>query len=149
MTLIELAQEARKQMSEVYELEVEPCPRPAYERVKRRFQASFGFELPEAYWTIMSVVNGVAFNGATICPAIENPEFRETIFQFNESMRDTFYEGFVYFGQSDEELYVWDEKRRIYCATEFVGMPVWKVFASAEAMYVFLLKRCLDLDLQP
>lgn len=147
MTLLELAHEVRKQMREFYELEVEPCPRPAYDRVKRRFAVSFGFELPDAYWTIMSVVNGVKFNGATICPAIEHPRFKETIIQFNESMRDTFYEGFVYLGKSDEELYVWDEKRRIYCATEFVGRPIWKEFASAEAMYVFLLKRCMDLDL--
>lgn len=79
-----------------------------------------------------------------ICPAVESPGFRETLEQFNEDLRDSFYSRFIYLGQRDEELYVWDEKRRMYCATEFAGRPIWREFSSAEEMFTFLLCRGLD-----
>lgn len=145
MQLEELARKHHALMREDYDREVAACPRPAYERSKARFKSKFGFEWPEAYWTVMSVCNGIRFNGMKIHPAVESPGFRETLEQFNEDLRESFFEGFIYLGQRDEELYVWDEKRRLYCATEFAGRPIWREFTSADEMFTFLLRRGLDL----
>jgi hypothetical protein len=144
MTLEELARQHRTLMRDDYGREVAPCPPPAYERAKTRFKSKFGFELPDAYWVVMSVCNGIRFNGMTICPAVQSPGFRETLEQFNEDLRDSLYSRFIFLGQRDEELYVWDETRRMYCATEFSGRPIWREFSSAEEMFTFLLRRGLD-----
>lgn len=146
MTLIELAQEYQRLMREDYGREVAPCPRVAFERASARFKAKFAFALPEAYWTVMSVCNGIRYNGMTLCPVVESPGFRETLEQFNADLRESLFEGFIYLGQRDEELYVWDVQRGIYCATEFAGRPIWRDFPCAEAMLIFLLRRGLDME---
>jgi hypothetical protein len=121
-----------------------PCDEGAIEAAGRRFMQAYGERLPDAYKRILRVSDGVLHNGLTIWPVAPHPVFRQTIFEANEDLRDSFDERYLYFGQWDEELYVYDLPRQRYCAIEFVGKPVWNEFDNDEQMFEFMLRRAWE-----
>lgn len=122
----------------------QPCGADAIAALERDFRQRYGIELAPAYTRLLRCANGVSFNGLTIWPATEQPLFRETLIQANDDLRDSFSADFIYYGQRDEELYVYDLKAAVYCAIEFVGKPVWERFSDAQTMFEFMLERAWD-----
>ncbi|MFA8324524.1 SMI1/KNR4 family protein [Burkholderia ubonensis] len=106
-----------------------------------RFVSEFGVVLPTAYKEVLRHADGVLHNGLTIWPIAEHAIFRQTIFEANADLRDSFDSRFVYFGQRDEELYVFESAKQRYCAIEFVGKPVWAEFHDDTEMFEFMLER--------
>lgn len=111
---------------------------------EKEFQKEFGHEFPDAYKRILRRANGVYHNGLIIWPATPEPLFEETIQQANKDLRSNFSDHFLYFGQLDEELYVFDLKSQKYCAIEYVGKPVWEEFLNADEMFEFMLERAWE-----
>lgn len=123
-------------------------PKPITEeeilKAEKTFQKAFNHNFPETYKQILRIRNGIEFNGMIIWPAKTEPGFDETIYQANFNLRQEFTDRFVYFANIDEELYVFDIKNQKYCATEYVGLPIWEEFSNAEEMFQFILKRAYD-----
>jgi hypothetical protein len=122
----------------------QPCSEEQISVTAALFAAEFGHDLPEAYKRVLRKANGVLHNGLTIWPAVPEPLFNETIIQANKDLRASFSDQFVYFGQMDEELYVFNVRTKKYSAIEFVGKPEWMRFASAEEMFEFMLSRAWE-----
>jgi len=120
------------------------CTEDEITTADQRFAREFGLALPSAYKEVLRHANGVIFNGLTIWPLEKHALFRETIFEANSDLRDLFDDHFVYFGQRDEELYVFELARQRYCAIEFVGKPVWEEFQSDTEMFEFMLERAWE-----
>jgi hypothetical protein len=110
----------------------------------RRFAADFGISLPSAYKEVLRHADGVLHNGLTIWPLEKHAIFRQTIFEANADLRDSFDNRFAYFGQFDEELYVFESATQRYCAIEFVGKPVWEEFDDDKEMFEFMLERAWE-----
>lgn len=127
------------------DLPVERRPGPSAEAniaaADRRFSERYGFPLPEAYKRMLRHANGVLHNGLVIWPISDQEGFRQSIFEANDDLRETFDGRYVYLAQWDEELYVFDIAKKRYVALEFVGKPVWMEFGSDEQMFEFMLER--------
>lgn len=106
-----------------------------------RFASEFGVVLPDAYKEVLRHADGVLHNGLAIWPIAEHAIFRQTIFEANADLRDSFDSRFIYFGQRDEELYVFEPAKQRYSAIEFVGKPVWAEFHDDAEMFEFMLGR--------
>jgi hypothetical protein len=122
----------------------QPCSEEEIRMVSAAFLGEFGHPLPAAYQRILRHANGVVHNGLTIWPAVAAQLFRETIIEANRELRDMFSDAYLYFGQRDEELYVFELSSKRWCAIEFVGAPEWAQFASAEEMFEFMLERAWE-----
>lgn len=128
-------------------LELNEANRPAARQeteivaADQRFASEFGVALPAAYKEVLRYADGVLHNGLAIWPIVEHAIFRQTIFEANVDLRDSFDSRFVYFGQRDEELYVFETASQRYCAIEFVGKPVWAEFEDDKEMFEFMLER--------
>lgn len=121
-----------------------PCSEEEIAAADARFKAAFGQPFPEAYKRVLRRANGVYYDGLVIWPAKTEEFFDETIHQANNSLSQDFSEDYIYWGNMDEELYVFDLRTRGYCAIEYVGKPVWMRFENAEEMFVFMLERALE-----
>lgn len=117
------------------------CSDDAISRADQRFAKEFNFALPEAYKRVLRRADGVMHNGLIVWSIDKHPIFRQTIFDANADMRENFDDRFLYFGQWDEELYVFDLTQQQYCAIEFVGKPVWIEFDDDVQMFEFMLQR--------
>lgn len=121
-----------------------PCSEDEISKAETAFSAEFHHVFPEAYKRVLRRANGLAHNGLIIWPAAPESLFQETILQANTDQRENFSDDFIYYGQIDEELYVFDINTEKYFAIEYVGKSVWKKFESAEEMFEFMLKRALE-----
>lgn len=110
----------------------------------KRFFSEFGIHFPESYKEILRYADGVLHNGLTIWPVETHVLFRQTIFETNADLRDSFDDRFFYFGQRDEELYIFNTETKRYCAIEFVGKPVWEEFNDDKEMFNFMLERAWE-----
>lgn len=128
------------------EEEIRPpaCSESAIALADRQFSRQFGHALPEAYKRVLRRADGVTHNGLIVWPIKGHTIYRETIFEANANLREDFDDGFLYFGNMDEELYVFDIQRQHYCAIEYVGRPVWKEFNDDTEMFEFMLQRAWD-----
>lgn len=122
----------------------DPCGEEDIAIADASFKAAFGQPFPEAYKRVLRHANGVSYNGLVIWPAKLEGIFDESIYQANATLREDFSGDYIYYGNMDEELYVFDLKTREYCAIEYVGKPVWKRFESAEEMFEFMLERATE-----
>ncbi|WP_318834658.1 hypothetical protein [Burkholderia cepacia] len=100
--------------------------------------------MPASYKEMLRHADGVLHNGLTIWPIEKRAVFRQTIFEANADLRDSFDNRFVYFGQRDEELYVINTGTRRYCAIEFVGKPIWEEFSDDKEIFEFMLERAWE-----
>lgn len=121
-----------------------PCSEAEIDAADRAFARQFGHPLPEAYKRILRKANGLKHNGLTVWPIRPHFVFQQTVFEANDDLRETFSDQFLYFGQRDEELYVFDIGRQRYCAIEFVGKPVWMEFDDDTQMFDFMLRRAWE-----
>lgn len=121
-----------------------PCTEGQIDEADRAFARQFAHPLPEAYKRVLRRANGLMHNGLTVWPIRPHFVFRQTLFEANEDLRENFSDQFLYFGQRDEELYVFDIERHRYCAIEFVGKPVWMEFDDDIRMFEFMLHRAWD-----
>lgn len=122
----------------------QPCIEKEIAEAESNFTAAFGKPFPEAYKRILRRANGISYNGLVIWPAKPESLFQETIYKANATLREDFSEDYIYYGNMDEELYVFDLRTQEYCALEYVGKPIWKHFSSAEEMFTFMLERAAD-----
>jgi hypothetical protein len=107
-----------------------------------QFYMLFGQLLPEAYKKVLSRANGIKHNGLIIWPIYQHPLFHETIFEANNNLREGDDNHLLYFGNMDDELYVFDTQKQQYCAIEFCGKSsVWNEFKDDTEMFIFMMKR--------
>jgi hypothetical protein len=139
MSIAELVQKMTLELNEANRPTA--CQEAEIAAADRRFVGEFGVALPIAYKELLRNADGVLHNGLTIWPVAEHAIFRQTIFEANADLRDSFESRFIYFGQRDEELYVFETVAQRYCAIEFVGMPVWAEFKDDREMFEFMLER--------
>jgi hypothetical protein len=121
-----------------------PCTEEQIEAADRAFARQFSRPLPEAYKRVLRRANGLKHNGLILWPIKPHFVFQQTVFEANEDLRDNFSDKFVYFGQRDEELYVFDNDRQRYVAIEFVGKSVWMEFNDDVHMFEFMMHRAWD-----
>jgi hypothetical protein len=123
-----------------------PASEAEIDALARAFQRRFRHALPESYKRVLQVANGLHFNGMTLWPTARKtfPSMVwESLIEVNIDLREGFAEEFLYFGQMDEELYVFEPSTGIYKAIEYTCLDGWKTFKDAEAMLVYLLRRAL------
>jgi hypothetical protein len=121
-----------------------PVPDETIEKAEKSFQKKFGYGLPDAYKRLLRRANGIIYNGLIVWPATPQTPFEETIEEANTNLQEDFCEDFLYFGESGEELYVFDLKAQQYCAIEYVGKACWKEFEDAEEMIQYMLARAWE-----
>lgn len=142
MSIAELVERMTQELNEANRPAA--CQEAEIVTADRRFASEFGVALPGAYKEVLRRADGVIHNGLTIWPIAEHVIFRQTIFEANVDLRDSFDGGFVYFGQRDEELYVFETASQRYCSIEFVGKPVWAKFRDDAEMFEFMLERAWE-----
>ena len=95
-----------------------PCSEDEILKAEKAFNAKFKGDFPDAYKRVLRRANGISHNGLTVWPAKREPLFRETILEANVDFQENFSDDFIYYGQWDEELYVFDLRTKEYCAIE-------------------------------
>ncbi len=73
----------------------------------------------------------------TIWPCAPHWKFTESVVPANREMRERISEDFLYFGQRDDSVFVWETSTVRWQA-------VWEEFSDAESMLVFMLERPMD-----
>jgi hypothetical protein len=126
-----------------YEYRETGCDGRTIESESMRFQENTGLTLDAEYLALMAVTNGVMFNGMTIFPLRKHEHCDETIAQANDDMREHLSDEYLYYGSFDEELYCYHIPSAGYQAIEYAGMPVWEYFESANAMFMYMMNRCM------
>jgi hypothetical protein len=122
---------------------IHPCTDSEIEDANYQFTSEMGHGFPDGYIQLLRLTNGIYQNGLTIWPIKENIVLRESILEANRQLQDTLSDSYIYFAQLDEELYVFDRESKTWCGIEYVGLPVWIEFQSAEKMYEFILDRAI------
>lgn len=120
------------------------CTDAQIDSADRAFTKQLGHPLPEAYKRVLYCANGLKHNGLIVWPIRPYFVFQQTIFEANEDLRDSLSDQFLYYGQWDEELYVFDLDRKRYCAIEFVGKQAWMEFEDDTKMFEFMMHRAWD-----
>ena len=117
-------------------------------KFKSEIKDKFNYIIPSAFERLLSYSNGVMFNGLVIWPTEKYWLFQESFMEANINLRDSFDERFLYFGNRDEELYIYNPKTMTYQGIEYIGDTAWVEFDDLEEMLKFMLNRSLELDEQ-
>ena len=117
-------------------------------KFKSEIKDKFNYIIPSAFERLLSYSNGVMFNGLVIWPTEKYWLFQESFMEANINLRDSFDERFLYFGNKDEELYIYNPKTMTYQGIEYIGDTAWVEFDDLEEMLKFMLNRSLELDEQ-
>ena len=117
-------------------------------KFKNEIKDKFNYIIPSAFERLLSYSNGVMFNGLVIWPTEKYWLFQESFMEANINLRDSFDERFLYIGNRDEELYIYNPKTMTYQGIEYIGDTVWVEFDDLEEMLEFMLNRSLELDEQ-
>lgn len=115
-------------------------------KFKNEVKDKFNYQIPSAFEKLLSYSNGVMFNGLIIWPTEKYWLFQESFMEANINLRDSFDERFLYFGNRDEELYIYNPETMTYQGIEYIGDTPWVEFDELEEMLEFMLKRSLELD---
>lgn len=110
---------------------------------KKEFEVNLKHALPPIFEELLSYSNGVMFNGLVIWPTKKYWLFQESFIEANFSLRETFNEDFFYFGNRDEELYIFNPSTGTYQGIEYIGDTAWIEFDNLAAMLTFMLNRSL------
>ena len=137
--LVAAIQELRRENAEFVS---PPASEAAIDALSAQFQSEFGLPLPDAYQRILRLSDGIVFDGLTVWPTHRYWPFQESLIEANQDLREE--ESLIYFGQRDDIVFVWDQKREVYAALELSGLSEWETFATAEEMVVFMLQRVVD-----
>ncbi len=113
-------------------------------QLKDHLFSEYKFQLPDAMEHLLSLSNGILFNGLTIWPTRKYWLFHESFTEANTHLRESFNKEFIYFGTRDEELYIYNLVAQQYQAIEYVGEAEWNTFPTAQSMFEFMLSRALD-----
>ncbi len=113
-------------------------------KLKTEMKEKFNYTIPLAFEKLLSYSNGVMFNGLTIWPTQTYWLFRESFTEANSNLRETFNEDYFYFGNRDEELYIFNPNTATYQGIEYIGDTAWIEFDNPEAMFEFMLNRSLE-----
>lgn len=119
-----------------------PCVEGEIARKSAEFRDAFGHFLPEAYWRVMRLTNGILYNGLEVWPVRPHELFEETVIEANERLREESTD-FLYYGRMDGDLYALDLRSGRYCAIESTSKRVWKIFDDDEQMFVDMLERAM------
>lgn len=137
-----------KIIDELKENETSGTPSPATDeeivKFKKEIKAKFNYTIPLAFEKLLSYSNGVMFNGLIIWPTQKYWLFQESFAEANSSFRETFNEDYFYFGNRDEELYIFNPNTDTYQGIEYIGDTAWIEFDDSEAMLEFMLNRSLE-----
>lgn len=115
-------------------------------KFKNEVKDKFNYVIPAAFEKLLSYSNGVMFNGLIIWPTEKYWLFQESFMEANINLRDSFDERFLYFGNRDEELYIYNPETMTYQGIEYIGDTAWVEFDELEEMIEFMLGRSLELD---
>ncbi len=128
-----------------------PCTKGEILAAEKKFMEWFDHPFAEAYKRILRKTNGIFCNGLTIWPIEKEPGFLETMLEANEQL-EIYYSGeFLYFGEFEDNLYVFDKNSSEYVEMAFVGKSPRKRFENVDTMYEFMLERALnrEFDMKP
>lgn len=115
-------------------------------KFKNEVKSKFNYMIPPVFEKVLSHSNGVMFNGLVIWPTEKYWLFQESFSEANINLRESFDERFLYFGNRDEELYIFNPKTMTYQGIEYIGDTAWIEFDDSEEMFKFMLKRSLELE---
>lgn len=113
-------------------------------RLFDKFHMEFSFNLPEIYRQLLSLSNGILFNGLTIWPTKAHGLFHEGMLEANVHLKESYNTDCIFFGTRDDELYIYQLANKSYQAIEYVGEAKWNEFNDAQSMFEFMLSRSLD-----
>jgi hypothetical protein len=108
-----------------------------------RFKKRIGHGLDDTYLALMAKSNGVMFNGMKIFPLSKHAHQDETIVIANEDMHEHLSEDYIFYGNFDAELYGYHIETGEYHAIEYSCDSVWDKFISADAMFIYMINRCI------
>ena len=135
---------------ELNEYESSGTPSPADEeeinKFKREMEREFNYLIPSYLEELLSYSNGVMFNGLTIWPTQQYWLFHESFAEANLDLRERINENYIYFGNRDEELYIYNPITNKYEGIEYIGDTAWVQFDSLDVMFEFMLNRSLEED---
>jgi len=116
------------------------------QRFKTEVQNKYNYTIPSVFQKLLSYSNGIMFNGLTIWPTEKYWLFQESFMDANSNLREFMDDRFLYFGNRDEELYIFNPNEMAYQAIDYISDTAWEEFDNFEAMIEFMLKRALDLE---
>lgn len=122
------------------------CDKETINRLAEKFKRKIGFELDQDYLLLMEKMNGVFGNGMSIFP-IKKTLHDESIMERNDELIDAF-EDYIFYANFDEELYCYNIQEKEYQAIAYDSNYPWKHFKNIEDMFIFVLRRCLCLNIE-
>lgn len=131
-----------------------PASASGLETVARKAQELYGYSLPDAYLKLISVSDGINFNGYTIYASRTNPisghadRFIEGFVEANDLWED--YEEnadhhLLMFGETGDDLYLFDRRDNKFKVTDKVGGDAYEEFDTFEELAELLLKSALGI----
>lgn len=111
----------------------------------RKVKKEFGAELPKAYREFLQLTNGMVYNGHNIY-GIRGEEEAEMdlIEQTRDFGSEDWTENYLFLGDSDMDLYVYDTEGDTYDVMD-PGGEVWESFDTCEELLEYILKSSLGL----
>jgi hypothetical protein len=128
-----------------------PASESALAALKDASTARLGYEVDPQYLQFLSQSDGLAFNGYTvfasrIVPLAAHPDrllggFVDTNVQLREVDPNR---RFVAFGETGNERYVFDVRRKTFAEVDHPSLDVLRDFASFDEMLAYMLERALE-----
>lgn len=119
--------------------------------LKQASLARLGYEIDPQYLQFLSQSDGLAFNGYTVfashvVPLAAHPDrllggFVETNVQLRAAKAN---QPFITFGETGNERYVFDLKRKTFAELDHPSLDVLRDFGSFEDMLAHMLSRALE-----
>ena len=122
-----------------------PCTAQELKALRKDVKAKYGSVLPPEYEELLSLMNGIDYNGTVIFAAATTPyaglpgEFIEGLVDANEIRREKA-EHLLIFGESGMEMYAQDLKTRQFVVADDVSLDVYERYGSFGELMVAALE---------
>jgi hypothetical protein len=126
-----------------------PCPARELKALRRRLKATLGLDLPAEYEELLSLRNGIDYNGTLIFAAATTPyagrpgKFIEGLVEANEIRRERA-EHLLIFGESGMEMYALDLETGRFVVADDVSLDVYEDYGSFDRLMIAALEKRLD-----
>lgn len=122
--------------------------------LSKRVQEQFNYSLPAAYLSLLAVADGVDFNGFTLYASHTQPLQGEEkialqgfaeINEFWQEYADNQDHHLLMFGETGDDLYLFDQRAQTYQVTDKVSGDAYQTFDTFEELAEQLFKNALGL----
>ena len=111
----------------------------------RKVKDKFGVGLPKAYKEFLRLSNGMMYNGHNIYGIRgEDESYMDMLQQTEFFGSEDWAEKYLFFGDSDMDMYVYDTENKTY-EVQDTGGETWESFDTCEELLEYILKSSLDL----